>query len=55
MLGPVLLIVGLLIAAAALAVAGVYLLVGIGWSLIAGGVLMAAFALFLRSGLTPNG
>ena len=43
------------VAAAAFIVVGIYLLVGLPWAFIAVGLLMFGAAIFLRSGLTPNG
>lgn len=49
-----LLVIALLLAAAGLAVAGVYLLLGLPWSLIAAAVILVAFAMLLRTGMVPN-
>lgn len=45
----------LAIAAAAFVVAGIHMLLGMAWAFIAVGLLMFGAAVFLRSGLTPNG
>lgn len=52
---PVLLVVLLLVSAAGLAVAAVHMLAGLAWSMIAGAVVLVAFAALLRMGMTPNG
>lgn len=44
----------LLAAGAAMLVAGVYLIVGIGWALIAGGLLCICAASFIRKGMTDG-
>lgn len=49
-------IIGLLfLAAAALVVAGIGMLAGLPWALIALGVLLFGAAIVLRAGLKPNG
>jgi hypothetical protein len=50
-----LIVFSLFIAAVACVVAGVHLLVGLPWALIAVGVALFFAAFVLRSGLTPNG
>ena len=45
------LIFALLIAGAGLAIAGVFILAGLAWSLLAGAVALIAFAILLRRGL----
>ncbi|WP_167470404.1 hypothetical protein [Mesorhizobium jarvisii] len=45
----------LFVSAAAFIVVGIYLLVGMPWAFIAVGLLMFGAAIFLRSGLKPNG
>lgn len=47
-------IVALALLGSCLVVAGVFVLFGVGWSLILGGALSIAAAAFLRRGLTPN-
>lgn len=49
-----LLIVLLLLAAAGLATAGVYLLAGLPWALLTGAAVLVAFAAFLRMGLSVD-
>jgi len=50
-----LLVILLLLIASGLAVGGIYLLVGLAWAMIAAAVALAAFAILLRMGMTPNG
>jgi len=45
----------LFLAAAAFVVAGVHMLAGLAWSLIVLGLLLFGAAIYLRSGLKPNG
>jgi hypothetical protein len=44
----------LLLAGSGLAVAGVYLLAGMPWALLAGGMVLVAAAFGLRAGLPPH-
>ena len=45
----------LFLAAGGCLVAGILLLAGLPWALLATGILLFAAAIFLRSGLRPNG
>lgn len=45
-------ILALLIVGAGLAVSAVFMLAGLAWSLLAGGVALIAFAILLRQGLS---
>jgi hypothetical protein len=54
-LPTLILIVALAVFGAGSIVAGIFVLFGVGWSLILGGILAIAAAAFLRRGLTPNG
>lgn len=49
----IILVLGML--GAGLVTAGVFLLAGAGWALIAGGIFALGAALICRNGLTPNG
>lgn len=51
---PALLVILLLVMAAGLAVAGVHLLAGAAWAMLAAAVILTAFAVLLRLGMKPN-
>lgn len=49
------LVILLAVLAASCGVAGVFLLLGLAWALIAAAAALALFAVVLRMGMTPNG
>ena len=51
----ILIVLLMFVAAAAFLVAGVYMLTGLAWSLVAIGILLFGAAMALRAGMTPNG
>ena len=48
-------VITMLLLAALCVVAGIYLLVGLAWTLVASGLILFAAAIFLRAGMTAHG
>lgn len=53
--GAVAIVAFLFVVAAAFVIVGIHMLAGTAWALIALGLMLFGAAIYLRSGLTPNG